>query len=92
MRQFTDEAGTRWDLFEVSSETLSAGRPDFLPAAFKQGWLVFDSGLERRRLAPIPAEWSTFSATALRALLASSEPVGARRVRSRMSEGPRELR
>lgn len=75
MRQFTDSNGTHWDLYEVSTETLAIGRPDFLPEAFRQGWLVFDCGNERRRLAPYPGEWATFTITALCSLLDTAEPV-----------------
>ena len=69
MRELIDRNGTRWDLFEVSTETLTMGRQDFLPPAFQTGWLVFDCGGERRRLAPFPAEWASFSSAALCALL-----------------------
>lgn len=75
MRQFIDSSGTSWDLYEVSAETLAAGRPDYLPEAFRRGWLVFECGGERRRLAPYPGEWTTFSATALCNLLSMAEPV-----------------
>jgi hypothetical protein len=75
MRQFTDQHGTQWDVFEVSTGTLSIGRADYLPPAFRTGWLVFDNGQERRRLAPFPSEWSRFSEAALCALLASAELV-----------------
>lgn len=75
MRQFIDSSGTPWDLYEVSTETLAVGRPDFLPEAFRRGWLVFECGAERRRLAPYPDEWTTFSTSALCNLLAMAERV-----------------
>lgn len=81
MRQFTDDQGTRWEILQVSSDTLTSGRPDFLPAAFRNGWLVFDSGVERRRLAPFPAEWQGFAQDALLLLLRSAERVENRRAR-----------
>jgi hypothetical protein len=75
MLQFKDQHGTEWDVFEVASATLSVGRPDLLPSAFRTGWLVFDCGSERRRLAPFPNEWSAFSTIALESLLDSAERV-----------------
>jgi hypothetical protein len=79
MRQFTDEDGARWELFEVSHEKLSVGRPDILPEAYRAGWLVFDNGFERRRLAPFPIEWEGFPPSALRMLLSAAEPVPSHR-------------
>jgi hypothetical protein len=29
-----------------------------VPSALQQGWLAFQSGIERRRLAPIPENWT----------------------------------
>ena len=36
---------------------LSAKRRVVLPTALEQGWLCFEGGGTRRRLAPIPADW-----------------------------------
>ncbi|HXT16230.1 MAG TPA: hypothetical protein VN706_11410 [Gemmatimonadaceae bacterium] len=79
MRLFDDETGAQWQVYEVSRDALALGRPDFLPAEFRNGWLVFDGGVERRRLAPYPPEWVEFSVDALRMLLAGSEIVDRRR-------------
>jgi len=55
MLSFTDQYGTSWDVFEVyPREERTASR---VPAAFRDGWLCFQSDLERRRLAPIPLGW-----------------------------------
>jgi hypothetical protein len=90
MLQFTDQNGTQWDVFEVSTTTLSVGRAPILPEAFRAGWLVFDCGTERRRLAPVPGEWSAFSDVALQSLLEAAVPV-APRARERTAERAREL-
>lgn len=37
---------------------------------FEQGWLVFDNGREKRRLAPVPAGWEHMTAHELLALCA----------------------
>jgi hypothetical protein len=43
------------------------------------GWLAFESNEERRRLAPIPAEWHLMSEERLRALWREAEPLPQRR-------------
>jgi hypothetical protein len=35
---------------------------------FEQGWLVFDNGTEKRRLAPVPMGWERMTAHQLQAL------------------------
>lgn len=95
MRQFIARDGTRWDLYEVSRESLVAGFPNVLPPAYRDGWLVFESAGERRRLAPFPGEWASFSSHALRLLLDRAERVEHRdsrprvRMLGRASEGPK---
>jgi hypothetical protein len=74
MREFSDEEGKSWHLYQVSSEMFVHGRPDFLPPEYLGGWLVFESAGERRRLAPFPGEWATFSGEALRTLLKRANP------------------
>ena len=55
MLTFMDQYGTSWDVFEVyPTEERTVSR---VPAAFRDGWLCFQSDLERRRLAPIPLDW-----------------------------------
>ena len=90
MLQFTDQDGRQWEVFEVSNATLSIGRPEILPEAFRTGWLVFDCGTERRRLAPCPGEWTSFSSLALQSLLDSAAPVP-RRLRDRDAARSSEL-
>lgn len=64
----------------MSGETPAAQRMDgssgerrevkiLVPAALQAGWLAFQSGVERRRLAPIPNGWSALDENALIALL-----------------------
>jgi hypothetical protein len=43
-------------------------------AGFELGWLVFDSGDEKRRLAPIPAHWEEMTPQQLIALCAQAKP------------------
>lgn len=43
-----------------------------------EGWLVFKSDEEKRRLSPIPANWESMRAPDLRALWARAEVIGTR--------------
>jgi len=47
-----------------------------VPSALQQGWLAFQAGDERRRLAPIPEKWSDFDEAALIALLERADRLG----------------
>jgi len=44
-----------------------------VPAALQQGWLAFQAGDDRRRLAPIPANWIALDDAALMVLLDSAD-------------------
>jgi hypothetical protein len=44
-----------------------------LPAALQEGWLAFQAGADRRRLAPIPEKWSTLSDEELLQFLAGAD-------------------
>jgi hypothetical protein len=43
-----------------------------------EGWLVFKSDAEKRRLSPIPANWETLRGSDLRALWEKAEVIGIR--------------
>ena len=68
-RTFTDSAGLTWDVFEVhrASQRVGAVSP-----GLEDGWLAFACGDNKRRLAPIPATWETFSDAELEALCESA--------------------
>jgi hypothetical protein len=58
-REFVDDAGTTWrvwDTHPVAVNTLRSVSP-----TYAEGWLTFESDGERRRLAPIPADWDLAS-------------------------------
>ena len=44
-----------------------------VPAALQQGWLAFQAGDDRRRLAPIPENWIALDDAALMVLLDSAD-------------------
>ena len=72
MRHFRDEAGVDWKVFLTARGSDAVSREHSLPEAFREGWLVFESPREKRRLAPIPANWETLSNEALAALCTSA--------------------
>lgn len=49
-----------------------------VPSALQEGWLAFQAGNDRRRLAPIPTNWSTLREDELLRLLAQAERLGDR--------------
>ena len=52
-REFRDAAGATWTVWETYPT-----RPGAIDAAWRGGWLTFESGEIRRRLAPIPRGWN----------------------------------
>src|SRR5688572_24115949 len=66
-RVFDDVRGKRWHVFAVQNQAGMEGRRT-LPDAFRQGWLVFESSDELRRLAPIPEKWEDLSIDEMRVL------------------------
>jgi hypothetical protein len=89
-RRIVDDRARTWDVWEVipslvdSTATPLRGRaPDsgrrlVVPAELQSGWLAFQCGDERRRIAPLPDGWSTMSDTLLLRLLAAALPVQTR--------------
>ena len=56
-REFFDDAGTKWrvwDTHPVAASTLRTVSP-----SYAGGWLTFESPTDRRRLAPIPTGWES---------------------------------
>lgn len=88
-RNFRDEYGVEWDVWEVVPTMVerrlarnpAAKRPPgaerrkvqekrvLVPDGLQSGWLAFQSSSERRRLAPIPADWENMTAAELIELL-----------------------
>lgn len=62
-RVFVDRDGRSWRVWS----TIPAGR-SVLRSEFAAGWLTFESGDERRRLAPIPPEWESANESKLASL------------------------
>lgn len=53
-----------------------------LRGAFAHGWLCFDNGEDKRRLSPIPGDWTTCGDDTLETYLRSAEVVRATRARA----------
>jgi len=67
-----------WKVFLTTRGSDAVSREHSLPEAFREGWLVFESATEKRRLAPIPPNWEALSNEALISLCAKASPQGAR--------------
>src|SRR5256714_7594668 len=74
MRQFRDEAGVEWQVSLTARGSDAVSREHALPEAYREGWLVFESAQQKRRLAPVPPNWESLPAEALAALCARALP------------------
>ena len=89
-RQFHDENGRAWDVWDVrpsgivKSETADIsiigqghrrGTRLNLPSELSGGWLAFKSDGESRRLAPIPASWAALADQDLARLAREAKPI-----------------
>jgi hypothetical protein len=83
VRELVDEQGKAWKVWCILPEAIHpvTRAEDYLADCYQLGWLVFEtgSGDEKRRLCPYPRDWEHVDEEALRALLAQSEAVRARR-------------
>lgn len=71
----------------------AVSREHYLPEAYREGWLLFESAIEKRRLAPVPRDWESLSDQALQALCAGASPQSSRRreeVGAAKASAPRE--
>ena len=69
MREIRDEAGVEWVVYEVQrAPGLPSSKPD-LPEHLRNGWLCFESAIEKRRLTPTPSGWQDLPPQELRKLL-----------------------
>ena len=55
---------------------LAESRRSVLRGTYAHGWLCFDSAREKRRLSPIPYDWTTCSEDKLELYARTGEPVG----------------
>jgi len=57
MRQFRDETGVDWKVSLTPRGSDAVSRENYLPEAYRGGWLVFESAQEKRRFALVPPDW-----------------------------------
>lgn len=67
-REFDDSAGLTWTVWETYPS-----RPEVMDAAWRGGWLTFQNGTIRRRLAPIPNGWTEASPSRLELMCKNAE-------------------
>lgn len=67
VRRFFDEAGLNWSVTNVETPDSDSG----IPGSF----LCFERGIDRRRLTPIPSDWTVCTDARLVELLRQARPV-----------------
>ena len=89
VREFTDSRGVDWRAWDVTPTHMHpVTRGEDYMANLQDGWLVFESGREKRRLeAPYPSNWNTLPIPDLEELCRRATPV--RRVREKTNSGQR---
>ena len=80
-RIIKDAAGAQWQVWSVAPGALTPLQTLAVAPQFADGWLAFErlgapsEPAEKRRLAPIPADWATAPEHEVRALLSAAKPV-----------------
>jgi len=89
VREFTDSRGVDWRAWDVTPTHMHpVTRGEDYMAHLQDGWLVFESGREKRRLeAPYPGDWNTLPIPKLEELCRRASPV--RRIREKTDSGQR---
>lgn len=95
-REFHDPDGAVWNVWDVvptlMDALLAAGRgeprsmsPRTVEQSLSKGWLCFQHGEQKRRLAPIPDDWERLPEQSLQLLLSVAVNVAAHRATERSS-------
>ena len=77
-RQIVDKQNQVWDVWEVVPDhprgprISNPGRPLVVPPELQAGWLAFQCGEQRRRIAPLPDGWIDLSDDALLDMMAGA--------------------
>ena len=82
-RRIVDNQEKVWDVWEVNPTSSISSRRLTVPADMQAGWLAFQCGEERRRIAPLPVDWSEMSDDALVHLMSDAMPIRPRAVHAR---------
>jgi hypothetical protein len=82
VREFTDELGVGWRVWDVVPSRIipAAKGEDYLADMYQTGWIVFETlaGDVKRRLTRVPKLWAEADERELRVLLARAEAVPTR--------------
>jgi hypothetical protein len=81
---FLDEEDRGWEVRAIRDPVLPERRARFLNPDYANGWLLFTSGAEHRRYAPLPEAWDTATQQQLREWCAHATLVAATRPRDRL--------
>jgi len=91
LREFVDNRHVEWKVWDVTPERMHpvTAREMFHGryVDYQEGWLVFESATERRRLAPFPSQWSEFPDVEIETLLRMAEVVPPRRTADETRSG-----
>lgn len=68
-REFQDSAGVTWTVWDTFPS-----RPEVMDPEWRSGWLTFQTGAARRRLAPIPPDWTEVSPSRLELMCKAAVP------------------
>jgi hypothetical protein len=68
--------GDRRSYTRETAERRTAFNPARVSPEYARGWLAFQSGLERRRLVPVPSGWDALDERDLERLCKAATPVG----------------
>ncbi len=68
--------GDRRRFIRESADRRTAFNPARVSPEYEHGWLAFQSGTERRRLAPVPIGWEQLDERGLEQLCRVATPVG----------------
>lgn len=81
-RRIVDNESQVWDVWEVRTSAASPRRI-LVQSELQDGWLAFQCGDQRRRLAPLPVGWDELSDRALLGLMDQASLIQPRVVRAR---------
>ena len=87
-REFTDSTGVVWRVWDVTTEQLHPiTRGEDFMADMQDGWLAFESPMEKRRMAaPYPTDWTELPIPELEALCRRAPLVPTRKPRTESGE------
>ena len=77
-RTFTSPDGSIWKAWSVAPnlpDSWNDRAAQFLPAGMAEGWLCLESGEDRRRVSPAPANWAEATDAELWELVGTAVPV-----------------